>query len=283
MATTRQALREKIVDRLYSGYEIVLSTTSTTGSTSTLTDSALIQGMFEENDYIGAYIYFSGGSTDSAADTNEAPFSVGDTTLTVDDGSKFTDGDLETILIESELLSITAVAGNNLTVIRGFRGTTDAEHATNTDIYFSEDMQSSQIVAFDRTAGTFTISPAVTVATGTGTTYEIHYDLHPERVIEAIKWAIEAGTNGSLSTPGTDAGTTTLEAEVVVEGALAYCKRAIANQTSSRDPAPIKSEEDKLDFLQQAIEHEANWLEGCKICGFNPWVADESLFEVAQQ
>jgi len=212
MSKTRAEIRIKIVDRLYSGYEIVRST-ATGGGTNYITDTALIQGMFEENDYVGAYVYISGGSG--------AP-----------------------------------------------------------------QYESNQIIAFDRAAGTLTVLYVWTGASSVANndTYEIHYDLHPERVNEALNWAIGVGTNEALAlTADDDTGTTTLEPDVIVEGALAYCKRAIANQSSERDPAPIKTEEDKLMFLQEAIEHENNWIEGMRMCGFEPWVADESLFEVATE
>lgn len=210
MAMTRQALRELVAERLYAGYEIVLCT-ATGGTNSTIVDTALIQGMFEENDYIGAYVYISSGGA--------AP----------------------------------------------------------------ED-ESSKIVAFDRATGTLTVSPAwsgATVVVNTDT-YEIHYDLHPERMNDGLVWAVEVGTNGALTAPVTDSTSTTFEAGVVVEGALAYCKRAIANQTRSRDPASIRTDEEKLELFRQALEHEANWLEGCRTAGFSPWVGDEGLFKTAE-
>ena len=70
---------------------------------------------------------------DSGVDINEgAAFAAGDTTLTVTDGSKFAVG--QTLVIESEQLYITAIATNNLTVVRGVNGTTAASHADSTDI-----------------------------------------------------------------------------------------------------------------------------------------------------
>ncbi len=197
MANARQVIRETIVDRLYRGHEIIRGTTDGAGSTSTLVDSALIQGMFEVNDYLGAYIWMSAGTGDES---------------------------------------------------------------------------SGKVVAFDRATGTFTLSPVLGGASGSGSTYEIHYDLAPERVNDAIIWSIEFGTSNALSGPSADATTNTLELEVVVEGALSYCKKAIARQTQARDPSRPKTENQIEKLLKQAQQHEANWLEGLALLGYNPYV-----------
>jgi len=78
----------------------------------------------------------SAGKVDSGANINEGgAFAVGDTTLTVTDGDYFKVNDY--IRIEDEILKVTAVPSNeNLTVQRGKLGSTDAEHADSTDIYF---------------------------------------------------------------------------------------------------------------------------------------------------
>lgn len=197
MATARQALREKVIDRLYRGHEIIRGTTTAAGSASTLVDTDLVQGMFEVNEYLGAYIWMSSGGADE---------------------------------------------------------------------------ESSKIIAFDRTTGTFTLSPVLTGASGDVSTYEIHYDLTPERVNEGIIWSIEFGTSGALSGPSADATTNTLEAEVVVEGALLFCKKAIARQTMARDPAKAKTQDEIEKLLKQAQQHEANWLGGLELLGYTPYV-----------
>lgn len=55
------------------------------------------------------------------------------TTWTVDTGSKFKVGDY--VQAEAEIAEVTAVAGNDLTVVRGRFGTTAAAHADNTKVY----------------------------------------------------------------------------------------------------------------------------------------------------
>lgn len=59
--------------------------------------------------------------------------SKGDTTLTVADGTAFEVD--ETILIDSERVLITEIAGNALTIERAFEGSASAAHASGTKIY----------------------------------------------------------------------------------------------------------------------------------------------------
>ena len=198
MATTRQAIREIIVDRLYAGKEICRGTTTSAGDTSSLIDTALIKAIFKENDLIGAYVWISSGAT--------------------------------------------------------------------------ADEELSKIIAYDRTLGDCTLSPVLTGASGSGSTYEIHYEISPARVNKAIVWAVEIGSKGALAGPTTDAGTTTLEAEIVVQGALGYLKQAIARQTPARDPAHKKTKIDKAKYLKDANTHLQNWRRGLLRAGFNTWV-----------
>ena len=71
--------------------------------------------------------------TTAATAINENPFAVGDTTLTVDSGSALTDATY--IKIDDEILGITNISTNNVTVTRGELGTTAAAHADDTSIY----------------------------------------------------------------------------------------------------------------------------------------------------
>lgn len=64
---------------------------------------------------------------------NEDPFAAGDVTLTVTSGTNFEIG--MTLLIDSEQMFVENVSTNDVTVIRGVNGTTDAAHANTTAIY----------------------------------------------------------------------------------------------------------------------------------------------------
>jgi hypothetical protein len=59
--------------------------------------------------------------------------SKGDTSLTVADGTSFAVD--ETLLIGSERVLVTEIAGNTLTIERAFEGSTSAAHAADTTIY----------------------------------------------------------------------------------------------------------------------------------------------------
>ncbi len=62
-----------------------------------------------------------------------AGLAVGATTMTVDDGTKFKANDY--VQVEAEIMLVTAVSVNDLTVVRGQFGTTDAAHADDTKVY----------------------------------------------------------------------------------------------------------------------------------------------------
>lgn len=65
------------------------------------------------------------------------------TSATVDDGSKFHEGDI--IEIESEALKVTNVSTNTLTIIRGYAGTTAATHADDSVVYVVNEWRTNEI------------------------------------------------------------------------------------------------------------------------------------------
>ncbi len=71
-------------------------------------------------------------TTQASSATVSGNHSASATTLAVSDGTQFSPGD--TLLVESEQLSVSAVSGNNLTVRRGVNGTTAASHSGGTAI-----------------------------------------------------------------------------------------------------------------------------------------------------
>lgn len=277
MAVEREVIREKIVDQLYANKDIVRSTTTSAGTASVLTDIQLKKGMFEANDFIGAYLLFSSGNTDSGSNVTDNPLSSGATTVNVTSGGDFAAD--EYISIDSEWMSVTSISTNELTVVRAILGTTAASHTQDTDVYQTCDMQAAKIIAYDRVDGKFTLSPDFRSTIDNSADYEIHYDLHPFRVNEAIIWAIEVGSRNALSAPDTDAETTTLDVETIVEGALSFCKFAIANQTEARDPAAIQPDVDKAELMRQAVIHESNWLRGMSLAGYRPFVVARRVQE----
>ena len=83
-----------------------------------------------------------------------------DQTVTLSDGTGFVAG--EELLIESERLKVLDVAGDDLTVERGYRGTTLASHADSTDVYGYRRL-SLERGATGTTAATHADTTAITV------------------------------------------------------------------------------------------------------------------------
>ena len=71
-------------------------------------------------------------NVDSTANANEA-IDISETVITVTDGSQF--AALDTITIDSEDMLIVSIATNDLTVVRGYNGSTAATHDNGTDIF----------------------------------------------------------------------------------------------------------------------------------------------------
>jgi len=73
-------------------------------------------------------------NTYSTLDTGGSPLGSGVTTVPLTDGTGFpSEGDYR-VLVEAELMLVTARAGNNLTVVRGIEGTTPAEHVDGSTV-----------------------------------------------------------------------------------------------------------------------------------------------------
>jgi len=85
-------------------------------------------------DLTSSIIWIPESPTDSTDVVTEgAEFSATDVTLTVGDGTLFTA--LQLIKIDDEILQITAISTNNLTVVRAEAGTTAAVHDDGSTIY----------------------------------------------------------------------------------------------------------------------------------------------------
>jgi hypothetical protein len=189
--STLRVLRQAIINKLYFTHDIVVSTTTSVGTSLTDIIDSMLAPSAEVEDYRGAYTYISTqpAKVDSGADINEGgAFAAGDVTLTVDDGSKFTQYD--GIQIENEIMLVTNVNVNDLTVTRGIQGTTDAEHADGTDIYLIGpavgEVARCTNVAFTGSNSYLIVAPSLSCRMVSGQEYEIHYSLHPVKIKRAI-------------------------------------------------------------------------------------------------
>lgn len=175
---------------------IPLSSTAKSANLLSLRDTKLARGTHSAGNYNGRHIEIASQPTkvDSGTDVNENPFAAGDTTLTVDDGTKFSVGDA--IQIDDEILAVTAIATHNLTVTRGIQGTTDAAHDDSSDIYLIGpavgEIAAVDVAGFDLTDKLIT-SPAFTGMVRTGANYLLYPKLLvPETLGDAINNTLKA-------------------------------------------------------------------------------------------
>ncbi len=193
---TRRLLRQDIINLLYATRDIVISsTTAASTSLTALTDSVLAPAA-QSQDYVRAYINISTQPTkvDSGKNINEGgDFSASDTTLTMEasHGIVVNDG----IQIDSEILRVTAVNTNDLTVVRGIQGTTAALHSDSTDVYIIgpavSEVARCTNVSFSGSNSDLTIKPSLSCRLVSGQEYEIHYMLHPSKPNNAINTVLD--------------------------------------------------------------------------------------------
>lgn len=106
--------------------------------------------------------------------------------------------------------------------------------------------------------GVLTVDPVFSVALATGDDYELHPKLHPDRLNEAINWALEFGSNGGFaSIAGNDDLTTAAiyDKEILLEGALYYLKQGMAREEHL-------STARRGELNDQWQTHFANWMGG---------------------
>ncbi len=166
------------------------SCTSDSDSLTVLKDTLLAPGA-ESEDYVGDWIYVRSQPTkvDSGANTDENPFAAADTTLTVDDSSFFTVGD--GIQIEDEICRVVTVTdGTTLEVVRAIQGTTDASHATGTDIYIIGpaigEIARVTAVDFSGTTSTLTTAPDFSASLVDTQEYERHRKVRPNIINDRL-------------------------------------------------------------------------------------------------
>ena len=110
----------------------IMSGGSYSGFASGVNKGIEIAGVFGYGDEVDATPYFTSGDTVQ----NTTKISAGGTTLAVTAGTNFGIG--QTVRMETEQCYITSISSNNLTIIRGVNGTTDADHNNGVTIYIHE-------------------------------------------------------------------------------------------------------------------------------------------------
>ena len=199
---TRRLFRQDIGKKFYRGHDIVISTTtsaSTAGSTArtTLIDTDLSPAA-ESEDFRRVYIYVSTQPTavDSTADMNDAGgISASDTSVTVTNGALLAIGDGiqfgATIgTLDAEIMLITNIVGNVLTITRAIQGTTAATHADALGVWVIGPAVGEVVrvtnVSFSGTNSQLTFLPSLSCRLQSGQEYELHYDFHPSKIHELL-------------------------------------------------------------------------------------------------
>lgn len=119
--------------------------------------------------------------------------------------------------------------------------------------------QARQVVSYAPSTGTLTVDPAFTAAptSVSAATYELHPKLHPDRLTEAINWALQFGSHNAYPSITDDDLTTSAiyDKEILLEGGLYYVKQAMAREKGLPDEVIV-------DLTKQWQAHYERWTRG---------------------
>ncbi len=200
--TTLATLRQKVIKKLYAARFPIVGTTTSDSDSLTLIKDTQLSPAAQIEDFIEVWVYIAEQATavDSATNINEGgQFSAADTTLTVQDGTKFTVGDgiqfSATATATGEICRVTAIVTNDLTIVRGIQSTTATTHenADNVFIIGPALQESARVtdVAFDGSNSQLTIAPGFSASVVSGTDYELHYHFYPKHIEDKINEILE--------------------------------------------------------------------------------------------
>lgn len=190
-SSTFKALRQEYIEKLYKPRWPMVSTTTSDSDSYTVLKDTILAPAAQDVEFRKAWVLITEQPTkvDSGAVINEGgTFSATDVTLTVDDGTLFLAGD--GIQIEDEILTVTAIATHDLTVVRGVQDTTAATHVDTTTIYIVGpavgEVARVTTYSFTGSSSQLTLAPALTGSIVSGTDYEIHFKYHPDYAEDRI-------------------------------------------------------------------------------------------------
>ena len=173
----------KIVDP--TAFPVASTVTALSNLTTELRDSVLAP-VGQVEDLVTKWIYVSTqpAAVDSTADMNDAGgISATDTSVTVTDGTKLAIGDgiqfgATLATLDAEIMLITNIVGNVLTISRAIQGTTAATHADALGVWrigpAIGEITNISDVDFSSTNVKVTVAPALSCQMVVGQAYEIH-------------------------------------------------------------------------------------------------------------
>src|SRR3990167_591186 len=169
----------KIIDPV--AFPIASTVTALSNLTTEIRDSVLAP-VGQVEDLVSKWVYVSTQPTKVDSGTNLAEaLDATETGVDVGDGTLFNVGD--GIQVEDEIMLVTAIVTNTLTVTRAIQSTTAATHADTTDVYkigpAVGEITNISDVDFSTTNVAVTVAPALSCQMVVGQGYEIHRSFHP--------------------------------------------------------------------------------------------------------
>ena len=193
-------------------------------------------------------------------------FSAVDTTLTVADSTDFDVSDL--LLIDAELLSITAVSGNDVSVTRGQLSTAATSHAAASDITLIEPTASVTTIdeggTFTDSDTTLTVTSVASLSVSTNDYIRIDDEILRVTAIAGDDLTVTRAQLGTSAAAHTNSSTVTKQT-------VTANKTTINESTSTGVSAPIIK---NLDTYENTVETASN---NYKWAARNPGIYGNSL------
>ena len=196
--TTFATLRQKVIKKLYAARFPIVGTTTSDSDSLTLIKDTQLSPAAQIEDFIEVWVYIA----EQAAATASGSTVVGAhnttvTTLAVTDGTDFTVGDGIQVTVSSvtETMRVTAIASNNLTVVRGIQSSTAVSMSggETVSIIGPSIQESARVtdIAFDGSNSQLTVAPGFSASVVSGTNYELHYHFYPKHIEDKINEILE--------------------------------------------------------------------------------------------
>ena len=200
--TTLVTIRQKVAKKLYAGRFPIVSVTTSDSDSLTLIKDTVLSPAAQIEDFIETWIIIAeqAAAVDSTANINEgAQFSATDVTLTVTDGTQFTVGDgiqfAAGATATGEICRVTAIATNDLTIVRGIQSTTATTHENADNVFIIgpalQEIARVTDVSFSGSNSQLTVAPGFSCSLLSGTDYEIHYKFFPQHLRDKINEILE--------------------------------------------------------------------------------------------
>jgi hypothetical protein len=196
--TTLATLRQKVIKKLYAARFPIVGTTTSDSDSLTLIKDTQLSPAAQIEDFIEVWVYIAEQPAATASgSTVDGVHNTTVTTLAVTDGTDFTVGDGIQVTVSSvtETMRVTAIASNNLTVVRGIQSSTAVSMSggETVNIVGPAVQESARVtdVAFDGTNSQLTVAPGFSASVVSGTDYELHYHFYPKHIEDKINEILE--------------------------------------------------------------------------------------------